>query len=329
MTLKDALQILEIQEFHGVEAVKTQFRQLAHRYHPDKNPDPQQSEKFNEILKAYRFILNNITDVFHHFEVSDQDMAGEEMSARVAIDNLDDIFDDIFGFSKQGRVLGYHEPQTLYLKVSEFAHGAKKKEKLISYKVCLECQGAASQPGTVAKTCSVCFGKGTLKGRAGCPKCKGRGRLVAKPCLRCDGFGRLKQFRQLEFEIPTGLQPQEIYTLEAQDTENKQKTQLFLEPRLLRDPIFQIDKYDLLCQYHLDFNQVQLPLHLRLTTPYGKIPVTVPGGAKAGDCLVIPKQGLYQNAGKTQRGDLRLTLKSKRKFGWKSLKQAFRDFWGG
>jgi molecular chaperone DnaJ len=323
MDIKDALEILNIEKFNGVEETKSRFRELAHQYHPDKNSDPQSAEKFREILKAYEFVLNNITDVFQHFGIKREE--NDEVTARTAIDNMDDIFDDIFGFSRSGRVLGYQEPQVLYISIEEFAHGGKKREKLISYRICSDCDGGGAAKGASAQVCSYCFGNGSVKG-SGCPKCKGRGRVMAKMCHGCDGFGRLKQTRNQEFVLPVGMRPGEQYTIDSKDVNSGHKSQIFLEPRPLRDGIFQIENYDLLCEYHLDFKALNSDTQLLLTTPFGNVRLIIPALAKPQNQIRLNGHGLYQDGGKRTRGDLVVTLKEKKE---SVVKRFFKSIFGG
>lgn len=155
MDLKQAIKLLQLEKFNGVDDLKKEFRQLAHRYHPDKNPGAAAVIQFRKILEAYRFSLQHITDLFGHFGLQESSQDAE--TARAAIKNLDDIFEDIFGFSKSGRVLGYHEPQVVSLTLEEFALGAKKRQRMIAWVKCPECRGNGALPGTSVKICSYCL----------------------------------------------------------------------------------------------------------------------------------------------------------------------------
>lgn len=317
MNLKTAINTLELKEFRGIEDLKAQFYKLAHLYHPDKNPD-EDSQVFRDMLGAYEYALSHISELCTHFDVPEQ--PDDEVTAKSTIENLDDIFEDIFGFSKSGRVLGFQEPQVVYLKLEELVLGAKKRQKMIAYAKCPTCQGIGAREGASARVCTYCFGHGVIKGhrfqkirRRICPKCKGRGREIARACERCNGFGRLRRFHNQEFTLPLGLQPHEFYTITGYDRDTKGATEIFIEPRLLRHPIFQIDNYDLLCEYHVDFTDLNQALNLKLTTPFGSVPMMVPTDAQRGDAIRIKGAGLYKDALKKKRGDLVVTLVSKKK----------------
>lgn len=323
MNLKKAIETLKLKKVRGIEDLKDQFHKLAHQFHPDKNPDQLAHQTFREILEAYSYLLNNLTAVYDHFGLEDEQE--DEETVKSVIQNLDDIFDDIFGFSKSGRVLGFQEPQILYLTVEEFVKGVTKKKRMVAYVTCLVCQGVGAPAGQSAKVCSHCFGHGTLpksptdKKPKICPKCRGRGRMIAHPCTECNGFGRLKQQHLQKFTVPVGLRANEVYTLEGVDLETKRPTKIFVELRLLRHSIFQIDKTDLLCEYHLDFKDLHSDLKLYLNTPLGKVPLTIPKNAQKGDCYRISGAGLYKDPRKSERGDLVVTLRNRKKSLWSKM----------
>lgn len=317
MQLSEAKKILKLYRFDGLEHLKRQFRELAHQYHPDKNPDT--SETFRDILSAYRCALENISTLYQEFHLkAEPDL--QEKASKIVVENIDDIFEDIFGFSKSERVLGYQEPQVVWLTLAEFRGGVHKRKKLVAYKKCGTCVGIGAQAGTSAKICTHCFGQGFIQRhkrfhvkRKPCPKCLGRGRQIMVPCLDCNGFGRLRQFHVQEFTVPVGLLPNQVYTLESFDVRTQTKTNLFFEPRLLHDPIFQIDNYNLLCEYHADLTSHAEEQVVIITTCFGKEKLCIPARAKEGDVLVVTGAGFYLDSTRKKRGDMRVTLRAKKK----------------
>lgn len=319
MDLSQAKIVLGLETFQGLEDLKKRFRDLAHQYHPDKNPEVDTTIRFREILQAYQSTLENISVLYREFGLAEEPDL-KEKTARVVVENLDDIFEDIFGFSKSGRVLGYHEPQILYLHLPDFFLGAERKDKLVSYKRCESCSGIGAKYGTGAKICTHCFGQGCVqkKKRHGmkrkpCPKCHGRGRNIAVFCPECNGFGRLRQFHMQKFTLPVGMVPGEIYTLESYDTHTKVKAEIFLEPRLLRDPIFKIDNYNLLCEYHLNLSDHHRDVTLTINTPTGRERLFIQKGVRDGDVVTIPHAGLFKDNTRTKRGDLLITVRDRKK----------------
>lgn len=325
MNQKQAFEILGMVRFEGVNHLKAQFRQLAHLYHPDKNPEPEAELKFRQILEAYEFLLNHISSLYQDYGLDQDDEV--EVTARTAIENLNDIFDDLFGFSRSGRVLGYHEPQTVLLSITEFAQGCEKKQKLISYRSCPNCAGAGARRGALARVCSYCFGRGVASGdvRQVCSKCHGRGRQMTHACERCDGFGRLRQYEMQWIRFPVGMTPGQIYTLDSYDASKKVKSQVFVEPQPLRDPIFQIDNYNLLCEYHLDFTRHRDDIRMKLDTPFGKVDVTLPKEVCRNDVIRVVGKGFYKNSSRSERGDLLVVIRHRSSTFFGRLQDWLRD----
>lgn len=323
--LSEAKKILGLHRFDGLEGLKRRFHQLAHQYHPDKNDEQNAVEKFRAVMDAYQCALENISELYEEFHLK-QEPGLKEKASKIVVENINDIFEDIFGFSKSERILGYHEPQIIWLTLKEFMCGVQKRKKLVAYKKCETCVGIGARAGTSAKICTHCFGQGFIKKpkrvhfkRKPCPKCLGRGRQVMVPCTDCNGFGRLRQFHIQEFSIPVGMLPYQVYTLESFDVQTKSKANLFLELKPLRDPIFQIDKYDLLCEYHTDLTEQARQRVVMITTPAGKEKLVIPAHAKNGDVLAVFGAGMYQDSTKQKRGDLRVTLRDKKRSWFKRI----------
>ncbi|OVE80861.1 hypothetical protein BVY03_05205 [bacterium K02(2017)] len=313
MDIKKAIEILELKNFTSIDELKVTFRNLAHQYHPDKNPE-NDGEKFRQAVQAYEFTLENISALFDYFGL--KEASEDEVTAKIAVENLDDIFEDIFGFSKSGRILGYQKAQDINLELEDFLLGGTKTLKLVAYIKCDDCTGLGAQKPHLAKICSYCFGHGTIKltgSEKPCPKCQGRGRKISHKCQRCDGFGRLKRFHRQQFELPVGIRPGQKYSLEGLDLTQNIKTEIFIKPNLSHHPIFKIENYNLLCEYHIDYRVLELPLKVHFNTPLGKVLVTIPTEAKMNDVIKVHGQGLYKNALKKQRGDLIVTLKPKKR----------------
>ncbi|EKD51024.1 MAG: Chaperone DnaJ [uncultured bacterium] len=325
MNIKKAIKILEIEQANGLDDLRRQFRALAHKYHPDKNPHQNTDQEFRRIVEAYEYCLNHVRDFYAFFKAIPEPNL-DEVTAKVVIENFDDIFEDIFGFSKAGRVLGYLEPQIVYLTVKEFMTGVKKRAKMVSYKKCSDCRGLGALSGHLARVCTYCFGHGVIDRQqkknakpSPCPRCRGRGRVVTEKCPRCDGFGRLKSHHLQEVYLPVGLRPNEQYTIPSRDLALQTTAEICIEPRAYRDAIFQIDNYDLVCEYHLDFERHVHPITLSLKTPIEDVPLVIDKHVKDGETLRVCHAGLYKDATKRNRGDLLVTIKKKKKGLWEHL----------
>lgn len=312
-----ALKILEIRSYSEPEDLKKAFRSLAHRYHPDKNPSPEAGDRFRDVLEAYQYCLENLEVLALHFGLKPApDLLNKD---RLVIENLDDIFEDIFGFARTGRVLGFRQPYALRLTLAEFIFGGRKTEKLPAYESCPDCRGVGAAQGTLSRLCRHCFGKGYYlkktraeEDRKLCPQCLGRGREMESPCLSCDGFGRIKRICHQKFILPVGLKPGGLYTLSGVDKKTGRATEIFIQVFFVRDKIFQIENYDLLCEYLMDFSRHKTGVILNFETPFGKKALEIPLTARPGDVITVPNAGLYKNSSRGDQGVLKITLKQKK-----------------
>ena len=163
MNIEEALQVLGLKGSPSLIQLKKSFRALALIHHPDRNPDnPSSAHQFRHITEAYNFLIENYQSI----------PADEPRSPPGEVIDAVDIFDDIFGFTRDGRIPGF-----------------KNREKM---KKCADCSGSGASGGIPSPICTHCFGSGQIrtgKGPKICPPCGGRGRQAKSRCLTCDGFG--------------------------------------------------------------------------------------------------------------------------------------------
>ncbi|MCP5464492.1 MAG: J domain-containing protein [Deltaproteobacteria bacterium] len=329
MEIKEAIRILELSELNSVEELKSQFYARAHELHPDKSDDPQANERFQELIAAYRVCLTNLSELFSHFDQVPS--AVEEESVSAVIENLDDIFEDIFGFAKTGRVLGYREPQLVALTVEELCQGVSKEQKLTGYRSCPDCQGAGVPLGHSTKICTYCFGKGFTQKKNEqnarpkiCQRCQGRGRMMSHACERCAGFGRLKEHKKYKINIPDFWVPGQVYTASGWDTKTQKPSELFLEIAVKDHPVFEIANHDLLCEYQHDFERHPEGRDVRVQTPMGIALFSIKANAKPKSIVRVAGLGRYTGKDHKARGDLVIVLKQRKHPWWQKVFKVLR-----
>lgn len=315
MDINKAVQILQLNEFKNARELQKKFYQLAHEYHPDKNQSVDANQRFRFIVEAYEYCLENL-DVLARFFGQNQ-VAQNDILIKSPVDsikNIEDIFEDIFGFSKTGRVLGFETPCVVYFTVKEFCLGAKKIQKIPAYINCEDCHGLGAAKGTPASICRYCFGQGVIhkvvssakqdKIKIMCPQCEGRGRQIKIVCQTCLGSGRLKKLHKQKFVVPQGLKPGESVSLQSYDLILQKQSQIFIEPRVLRDRIFQIENHNLLCEYHAESKRQNTAHIIYLKTPFGLEKATIPSSVQNNDVIRVLNAGLYKDPLGRERGDL-------------------------
>jgi len=213
----DYYELLEIERTADDGTIKSSYRKLAMRYHPDKNPGCKDSEaRFKAISEAYDVLKDP------------QKRAAYNQYGKAAFQNgggagpqdfggFSDIFDNIFGeFMGRGR---QHGPQRgadlrydLEITLEDAFHGKETEIRVEVSVACEPCGGSGAKPGTSAKVCGTCGGHGKVRAQQGffvverpCSTCRGAGQVISDPCTACRGAGRVDKEKTLNVNIPKGV----------------------------------------------------------------------------------------------------------------------------
>lgn len=324
MNIQKALSILKLSESPEPGEIKRAYRLLALKYHPDRNPSRHAASLFQECTEAYNFLVETLP----RSNLSGSTGA-KEKSKTAPVENFEDIFDDIFGFTREDRILGFHPPQNMSVTLEELAYGAQKKIKLTSYEKCGACGGLGATPKTLATICTYCFGSGQIKstftGEAVmklCSQCGGRGRKIPKPCAACDGYGRVACMRLQQLSIPQGMKPGFPYTIHSLDVKTGRAHDVFVQLNLHPHGVFQVESNDLLCEYPVSEKWAMEGGNVEVPTLWGWAQMVIPPGTKSGEKITLSGLGLFADIQGKKRGNLILTIKTVPD---KSIKRAFKN----
>jgi len=227
MSKRDYYEILGVNRNAGESDLKSAYRKLAVRYHPDKNPgDAEAEEKFKEAAEAYSVLSNPEQraryDRYGHAGVSSS--AGADWGAQ-GFGGIEDILGDLFGFdvfggrggssgarrsaAQRGSDLRYD----LEITLEEAAEGMTAQLRIPRLETCETCSGSGAKPGTQPESCGTCNGAGQVRYQQGffsvartCGNCRGTGRIIRTPCQTCRGAGRIERERSMEVKIPAGVE---------------------------------------------------------------------------------------------------------------------------
>src|SRR5918911_3259729 len=214
MSKRDYYEVLGVARGATEQEIKSAYRKLAVRYHPDKNPgDKEAEEKFKEAAEAYSVLSDGEQrrryDRFGHAGVSSS--AGANWGAP-GFGGLEDILGDLFGFgdvfgagarsgarrsaAQRGADLRYD----LEITLEEAAAGMTAQLRIPRLEACEKCKATGAQPGTQPETCQTCSGAGQVRYQQGffsvsrtCTNCRGTGRVIKTPCDACKGAGRMER----------------------------------------------------------------------------------------------------------------------------------------
>ncbi len=221
----DFYELLEVERTADEKTIKSSFRRLAMRYHPDKNPGDAEAEaRFKQINAAYACLSDAqkraAYDRFGHaaFQQGGPGGGGGGGFGGGEFGDLGDIFETIFGNAfgggggrqqaRRGADLRYDMEITL----EDAFHGKSTEISVEVSQKCEPCSGSGATPGTAARRCNMCGGHGKVRAQQGffmveraCPTCHGRGEVIESPCRQCRGEGRVDMPQRLEVEIPPGV----------------------------------------------------------------------------------------------------------------------------
>lgn len=219
----DYYELLEVERGADDAAIKSSYRKLAMRYHPDRNPGNAEAEaRFKAISEAYDCLKDPqkraAYDRFGHAAFKNGGMGGGAGGPGGGFSDLGDIFETIFGSAfgggggrqqaRRGADLRYDIEVTL----EEAFHGKQAQIEIEVAASCQPCQGSGAEPGTGTRRCNLCGGHGQVRAQQGffmvertCPTCHGRGEVIEKPCRKCGGDGRVDQAQKLDVTIPPGV----------------------------------------------------------------------------------------------------------------------------
>jgi len=219
----DFYELLEVERTADDKIIKSSYRRLAMRFHPDKNPGDAEAESmFKQISHAYACLSDPqkraAYDRFGHaaFQQGGGGNAGGGQGAEFG--DLGDIFETIFGNAfgggggRQQARRGADLRYDMEISLEDAYHGKTTEIAVEVSQACEPCAGTGATPGTKARRCNTCNGQGKVRAQQGffmveraCPTCHGRGEVIESPCRNCRGEGRVDTPQRLEVQVPPGV----------------------------------------------------------------------------------------------------------------------------
>ncbi|MCQ8782246.1 molecular chaperone DnaJ [Mangrovibrevibacter kandeliae] len=313
----DYYEVLGVAKGCDEKVLKSAFRKLAMQYHPDRNPENAEAEvKFKEINEAYEVLKDPqkraAYDRFGHAAFQNGGGAGGfrgDFSSSMA-----DIFDDIFGemmgqrrgragAGGSGRERGSDLRYNMEISLEEAFAGRTAEIKVPTTIQCDECSGTGARPGSAPKPCPTCGGVGRVRAAQGffsiertCPNCQGRGEIIADPCGKCGGDGRLPEERNLSVNIPAGIEDGTRIRLAGEGEAGLRggpAGDLYIFLSVRPHEFFQRDGADLFCKIPVSMTTAALGGSFEVTTLDGaKTRVKVPDGTQTGKQFRVRGKGM-------------------------------------
>jgi molecular chaperone DnaJ len=330
---RDYYEILEVTRTATDTEIKSAYRRLAMKFHPDRNAGDQLAEeKFKEASEAYAILADSkkrsLYDRFGHAGVGSAagGGAGFDPSVFAEFGDFGDILGNMFGFGdlfggggrrRGGPQRGSDLRYDLEISFEESARGTETTVQIPRQENCEKCHGTGSAPGSSASTCSQCKGQGQVRFQQGfftvartCPQCRGAGKIITKPCESCRGAGRVTRDRKITVKIPAGISTGQQLRIQNEGEAGAAggpAGHLYVVVHVHEHEFFRRDGNNLFCEIPVNFTTVALGGEVQVPTLDGHEPVKVPEGTPTGTTLRLKNKGMPDVNGHG-RGDLFATV---------------------
>ena len=331
MSKRDYYEILGVGRTATDVDIKSAYRKLAMKYHPDRNPgDRAAEEKFKEAAEAYAILADatkrSLYDRFGHQGVSSSTAGGGfDPSVFSGFEDILGGLGDIFGFGdlfgggrrRGGPQRGADLRYDLEISFEEAARGTETTVQIPRQENCETCQGSGAAPGSSPTVCPQCHGQGQVRFQQGfftvartCPQCRGAGRIITKPCPTCRGAGRVSRERKITVKIPAGIATGQQLRLQNEGeggVAGGPSGHLYVVIHVQEHAFFRRDGINLFCEIPVNFTTVALGGEVQVPTLDGTETVKVPEGTQTGTTLRLRGKGMPDVNGRG-RGDLFATV---------------------
>src|SRR3989338_6991232 len=330
--MKDYYQVLGVQKTASEADIKSAFRKLAQKYHPDKKGGDE--AKFKELSEAYSVLSDKKRRSeydthgrtfagggqgagqagFGGFDFSGFQQAGGFNGQGVEFD-LGDIFGEFFGGGRQQGRRGRDISIDIELQFRDAIFGTERRVLVSKLSSCETCTGSGAKPSSKTIKCATCNGRGEIRenrntffgsftSSRACPKCNGRGEVPEAPCGACRGEGVLKRQEELKISIPAGVEDGEMIRMPGQGeaAAGAPSGDLYVKLHVRPDKHFARDGHNLVMTLPIKLSDALLGGAETIDTLDGREVLPIPAGISHGEILRVRGKGVPHGRG--SRGDL-------------------------
>lgn len=321
----DYYEVLSVSRDCSDQELKTAYRRVAMKFHPDRNPgDAEAEERFKLASEAYQVLSDPqkraVYDRYGHAGVSGSAAGNGGFPGGV---DLGDIFGDFFGEmfnmggARGGRASRAQRGRDIrYDLTIEFEDAVFGKETTVTFRrmdICVDCKGSGAANGKSASTCQQCGGRGQVRFQQGffsiartCPVCSGTGQVVTEPCRTCQGEGRTEHEHSVKVKIPAGVEDGTRIRYQGEGDAgryNGGSGDLYVVLAVKAHAYFERNGHDLHFAVIISFPQAALGSEISVQTLEGEIMLKIPEGTQSGKEFRLRGKGVpFLN--ERGRGDL-------------------------
>ncbi len=312
MTKKDFYDILGLGRSATSDEIKKAYRQLAMKYHPDRNPGDKEAEaRFKEAAEAYEVLHDpnkrRIYDQYGHEGLQGTGFQGFSNFDDI-FSSFSDIFGEVFGFSsgrrsyRRGPSRGSDLRYDASITLEQAAKGTELDLEIPKTESCDICGGTGAEPGTSPETCKTCGGKGQVYRSQGfftisttCSHCRGTGQIITKPCKQCRGAGNISRKKKLKVKIPAGVDTGATMRLTGEGEAGELggppgDLYVFIDIKAHETFIRQGD--DLYIEFPVSFVQAALGTTISVPSLDGDVDLEIKPGSQPGEIYTLKGKGI-------------------------------------
>lgn len=322
MSKRDYYEVLGVARDANDQTIKSAYRKLALKYHPDRNPgDAAAEEQFKAAAEAYAIVSDpdkrSAYDRFGHAGVSGAGAGGFDPNQFAGFEDIFGSLGDLFGFGgrrqRGGPQRGSDLRYDLEISFDEAFTGSETSIQIPREETCETCSGSGAAAGSVPEVCGQCKGSGQLRFQQGfltvarpCSTCRGSGKVIAKPCQACRGAGRIGRERKITAKIPAGIatgQRLRLYGEGEHGSAGGPPGDLYVVVHVQDHVVFHREEDDLYCHLSLSYPTLAIGGTVAVPTMTGDEQIKIPSGTQAGARFKLRGKGMPNVSGRGQ-GDL-------------------------
>lgn len=337
---RDYYEVLGVPKTASDDEIKSAYRKLAKKYHPDLNPgDKAAEEKFKEVGEAYEILSDKDKraryDQFGHAGVDPNYGAGAGGGFGGGFGggvDLGDLFGDLFGGgfggfggaqrSPNAPMRGENVRTEVQVSFEEACFGVSRELDVMKVETCDKCKGTGCAEGTTPEICPDCKGRGSVTRTARtpfgmmqtqepCSRCGGTGKIIHQPCPTCKGKGKVRRSRRIKVDIPAGIDDGQTISLRGLGNAGRNggpAGDLLVTVSVRSHPQFEREGTSILYELPVSIVQASLGAEVEVPTIDGKVKYTVPEGTQSGTVFRLRGKGVpYLHGG--GRGDQFVTVR--------------------
>ncbi len=339
-TKRDYYEILEVTRTSTSDEIKRSYRKLAVKFHPDKNPgDHTAEEKFKELGEAYDVLSDEqkkaAYDRYGHAAFAQGGGVPRGGGAGGGFHDPFDIFREVFGASggggggifeqffggaaggqrpdRDGKQRGSDLRYDMHIRLEEAAFGCDKEIEVSKLETCDVCNGSGAESGSRAVSCRDCGGRGQVISSRGffqvsqtCPRCRGTGQVIERPCRKCSGEGRTEAASRIKLKIPAGIEDgsrlRSMRNGEA-GMRGGPPGDLYVVVHIKEHEVFEREENNLFCEVPVSFSVAAIGGEINVPTLDGQAQLKIPAGTQGGTAFKLRGKGVPSLNSHT-RGDL-------------------------